>query len=670
LPWRHGGLMSTIANLIDLYRDLAMTGRTPESVGSWNVEKTIKEAHELTFLDPLGISPWALLRHAFNQDVGNRSFTVTQLISGTEPPYVARARTLLMALEAPEFIEAAQDFSRSLAAAVEFYGVTDPDAAQIVSDPVESGLVRREALLSIHDLALHFFRVGPSSGARARFLDRIVEFADMTSLVDALRSLDGGPMVMLALIRDPKREENSFFAFGIRDGDTVAALTDSPTWTHPLQAEMTRKPGRRMEGRWVKNAFPYELVDEKLKVGRGIVSEGIVPYTDGYKAIVRLADLPAAQGLWVFMMLNLSLDRAREEARSNPALSVFGRDFAQALLSKGGQNLPATSQGGLGIEPLSPAETTPEAFADAYKGKVRSENLWMEERYRPFVDEAALEVVDPGDGKPLALPSPDGKVPATLPRHARALSPSFFGSPGELTRSRVYLARYNLADLLQREADAEFDRTKDEVLAWWRSSVTANLPRLIQAVREGGMQSLCFRKPEGGEEELETAFDLGYYPGEIMRLKDVDHAFNPWMLGRQSPTPHIISFGPSNGEQVDGIAHFGTYSETGRRGWRCFTGKGRAAKVAVFYPDSQYCLADLAGVKVEDLPDVLRHWTQESSYVGNSILGAVDPVNWRLKNPWRRVLFRVRLNMSASTYKKVMEGKIMGRVSEGDASLR
>jgi hypothetical protein len=191
--------------------------------------------------------------------------------------------------------------------------------------------------------------------------------------------------------------------------------------------------------------------------------------------------------------------------------------------------------------------------------------------------------------------------------------------------------------------------------------VKVNLPRLVEAVREGGMTSMRFRQVSGDEtvpEGVDPNFGYFHAPGEIMRLSDVRHTDSPYMLGLRSRTPGMITLGGRVEEQFDGVLHLGSYISTAGRSsqWKCFTGKGKATKVAEFYPDSHYCLADLAGVKPDDLPEVLRHWTSFSSYVGNSILSPVDPMNWYLKNPWRRILFRVRLNMSDSTYRKITDG--------------
>ena len=653
--------MADLSRIIDAYRAHTLAGVREDSIAGFDVLRTVEHASYLAAIDPTGVSAWALLRASAMDLFRKRSFTVEQLLKESEPEYLSRARGLLATIDAPELVANAQELSRTLSAAVAFYRITDPAAAEIAADPMRAGLVGMEALVSLRSLPLHFFRTGTPSPVKPRFVGRILEFPDIPALVSSLSGNASGPTVLLALIRT-KRPENSFFAFGICDGGTVAVITDSPAWSHPLQAEMTRQPARRMEGRAMRNAFPYELIDKNLAVGRGIEPEGLVPHSDGYKTLVRLADLPAENGLWIFMMLDMALTHVREQSAKSPPLAVTGRQFSTALLGRGKENLPAVLAEGLpDFGPLQPEEMTADAFASAYEGTVKAENLWMEERYRPHVDERCLETVVDGQGKLVALPAP-GSTEIVPAAGSRAVPDTFFGSLDELRRTRVYLARYNLVEAIRPLAEKEYEETRADVVRWWHDAVKGNLPRLIQAVREGGMQCLRYRRPESGESVPEGESDSFSYihaPGEIMRISDVCHTDTVWSLGCRSRTPGTFKFGGPQEEQYDGTLHLGAEISSPGRGshWRCFSGKGKASKVAEFYPDSAHCLADLAGVSVDELPEVLRHWTQFDAYVGNSILGAVDPVNWRLRNPWRRIMFRVRLNMSDSTYRKIVEDR-------------
>ncbi len=57
--------------------------------------------------------------------------------------------------------------------------------------------------------------------------------------------------------------------------------------------------------------------------------------------------------------------------------------------------------------------------------------------------------------------------------------------------------------------------------------------------------------------------------------------------------------------------------------------------MAVIRPECPEALALLAGCKVDELPIYLQYWYPEKSYVGNSILDDLDPLE-DIENSWRK----------------------------------
>ena len=60
-----------------------------------------------------------------------------------------------------------------------------------------------------------------------------------------------------------------------------------------------------------------------------------------------------------------------------------------------------------------------------------------------------------------------------------------------------------------------------------------------------------------------------------------------------------------------------------------------------FDPSTSRAVADLAGVPLDDLPDVIRHWREKDPYRGNSILARLDPMDWSIENPWKELRFSI-----------------------------
>jgi hypothetical protein len=71
-----------------------------------------------------------------------------------------------------------------------------------------------------------------------------------------------------------------------------------------------------------------------------------------------------------------------------------------------------------------------------------------------------------------------------------------------------------------------------------------------------------------------------------------------------------------------------------------------ASYEVLFTPVVSEDLAFMAGCTVEELPDVLQKWDLKDGYHGNRILNRIDPIHWRLKNPWLDLDLRARFALS------------------------
>ena len=87
----------------------------------------------------------------------------------------------------------------------------------------------------------------------------------------------------------------------------------------------------------------------------------------------------------------------------------------------------------------------------------------------------------------------------------------------------------------------------------------------------------------------------------------------------------------------------------------CYLNGTKASYWVVFYPATAEELAVLAGCSVAELPEVLRHWHLFETYAGNSILDRIDPMLWRVDNPWVKLNMAVRFGFSKRGMKKVDE---------------
>ena len=65
-------------------------------------------------------------------------------------------------------------------------------------------------------------------------------------------------------------------------------------------------------------------------------------------------------------------------------------------------------------------------------------------------------------------------------------------------------------------------------------------------------------------------------------------------------------------------------------------------------------IADVCGCKIEDLPDLLQHYSpvKELSY-GNYIISNIDPMDWIIRNHLASLNFNIGILLSKSSYNDI-----------------
>jgi hypothetical protein len=318
---------------------------------------------------------------------------------------------------------------------------------------------------------------------------------------------------------------------------------------------------------------------------------------------------------------------------------------------KAGQYQPLT------LPPLTRSDVTEATTGTQWSREPTGFNRWMEERYSDKVPEIVLNPV----GEPqrlLVANTPElqgivltGKTPA---RHGtikwggrekdlqiRALDPMFFGTEDTIVRDRLWTARMNQAQILQMEADREYEATKDTVMAWCKARIEANREFLLDAAAKGSLVLPDIRwRSECGEG----------FPERDRRVKDNAEALRQ-AEGRSFWSAFRDYAGYGLSWKLSGAYLLG---EMDSRNSRCMCAENPADKATVFTFIEAYCAQGLPvifGVTFEELPWQLQHWATREPYVGNPILNRIDPQDWVLKNPWMQLNFRVAIGQSKKAYK-------------------
>ena len=631
----------------------------------WSVKKmhdTIKEALEL---DDTNIAGVLLLNSLSTAYFNNRNFSVSQLLAdpARATEYVNKAAELRSLIHSPSLMDQCHAFVSHLRTALKMYGMDRPESVTMAENLHEVGYLRRDALRSIKNLRVNQFLAGEPepAGTAPAYHGWVHQFWNVNHLVEAACSMPSG--VTLSLIRDPD-DLQSYFAFAIRNGGNVFVLSDVPQEVHPLQRYMSRRPERAYGERTSRNWFPYDLLnlafDEENETFYADQTRrrALIPQSQQIDRLKPIGELEPAETLWIVMMFDLIVEKFWRQGYQAPALSYTAamiREERPLLDAAQSANLPVVAYKTLSLPALTRSDMTQDKVMAAVRSDGGRPNAWLEARYADKVDPELFNLLDSG-ATTLYLPPAEGGArvgnehqhhalavahPSYFAAHTKddkqimewhkrgryglhALRTTSFGTKAELDANRIFLARHNQAKAIQRMAHEEYNRRKDEVVAWFTQRLEDNLDYLLSLAAAGNVRRVF--EPTGPGCELTTADGYHYAGGEFNFVRTYNED-EDWPT--VSCTVHL---------------HDGYYKGKAQ----CLV-TGSACSLRVFFqPQNPQQLAELAGCLVTELPDVLQAWAPHRTSAGNHLLNRIDPMAWALRDPWCQVNFRVQLHLSKS----------------------
>lgn len=632
--------MTNLSKALELWQSI--TGVSPESESlnssQWAIYKTYTEIKEAIELDPSEITANLLLSFFVRSHLAQPTLSLLNLIEDESSiqQKLRQPKELLSILESPQIKEVRSRFIERLTKALEKYGALDRDDVQKELCKLDQiAILRRDALKSISNLRVDQFRSGPGEPSHITpvYNKTVHQWWNINSLLEASAELPSG--VTLNLIRQPNLFQ-SYFCFSVKNGENLYIITDAPDEPHPLFGSMSRRPDKRFSERAGKNWFPYELMDIGYDEDSGRLFEqesskrSLVTYQKAAIALKDIKDLEPLCLIWISMMFDLIIEKFWRRDLQLKELSYTG------AMIQSHQELIEASKSSNGLIKTDNLLSLPSlTLSDVASGNVSEKdvgdkhdqaNLWMEKRYGDKVDQRTLNQIGL-PGKKLFLSNRTSEIiekPATTSNRLLSLAEreqqrielvpldsTSFGTREKLNQDRVFLARYNMATQINVLAQDEYNARKDEVMQWVHTRVNNNLDTLLQWVNGQNVYAPKLERQFGTE-----------HPRVFLAIKAAKSYF-------EYP-PYAISLGPKE--------------STGRQ--LCALNETIATYQVQIYPTNATELALLAGCNLEELPDVLQHWTSTEGYYGNNILDRIDPMVWHAKNPWRELKFKVQFALS------------------------
>ncbi len=606
-------------------------------------------------LDPTGLTTFMMLRGMAESYFRDIKFDAETLILNPQSieDQLVPMRAVRDVLESQEVVQLIAGFQTKIREAAVHYGVPPGERMdaleKLLNDKYDLSIIRRDAFLSMERLEAHQFSQGKADPLPLKYSPSVYEFWNVNSLLLAMRAQKFGG-ISIVLIRDPEEALNSYFLFAVRNGYTFTILTDRIKGAHPAYKRMSRRPDRNLDRRAAQNWFPYDILDLKKITDEDGVVEGLVanertqmvPINVDAVPIKPLREFEPEQFVWAILVFDLIREKYWVKNEQLPELSYTGQMVVepQALVGREGTLVKEGFYKFLELPALTRADVTAETTKDQWESEPTAFNRWLVERYQHLVPEEILNPV--GEPAQLLL---EARADEILPRtdtedivnyggERKKSKPQFetldatsFGRATEVSHDRIWVARVNQMKAIQRFADEEFAREKDNILKWYMEALKKNRDVLFDACARGEFSLPAWRTKKGGhftgKELVDSLPSLSQATGD-----------NWWkahkIYGFSKPKCRL---GETQERQVES------------RGWRRrmrkvyveMCAERPEVRASIFTAITVTCpqaLALVCGVTVDDLPWPLQHWYNDAPYSGNQILNRLDPEDWVLKNPW------------------------------------
>lgn len=578
--------------------------------------------------DPAYVTTLMLLESYLDEFTADRMLTLKEILEGYDEftNWLSKIHEFRGILNSVEAVEIKQNFKQSLKEAIAHYKVDESVIDLMIENESNLAELRYSAFHAIKELEVCQFSHGSPSKSKPKIYDKVYMFKDINTLLQWMLSVDSG--IVLALIQDSLQLSSSYFVFAIRNGGTLSIVTDRERTSHPLREELsrTRARGKAFAERIEQYHFPYSLMDIEFgDNGRAYVYEekALALREDGVP-LKEIRNLNPDEVVWLIMMFSLLSEKFFTNNFKLDKLTYTAKMMQESqLLLQQAEEKGVVLYGyqPLVVNKLTTEDMKTENLKDAFRFEPTGQYDWMIKRYP--VPEQAFDVLESPD----LLKLTDGAGKETAAVAIKKLSASSFASAERLEKDRIYLARYNQAQVINKQANDEYEKRKEEVKEWFKQAVKKNLPNLLEAIARGKFIV------SGDKEEAHTRDGSWVCPqkdGNILRVS---------ML---------------KGEGFQGFVQFNFGGEsTIYNNLTCAVNDSKASLVGHFHPRTAIMLADLCGCDVSELHELLRYWRKNEISRGNHILDRIDPMDWVIHDPWKKVNFDVRIYLSKSGFNEL-----------------
>jgi len=599
---------------------------------TWSVEDINKELKNSIELDDTGITSVLLFETFFPVYLSEKSYSMKEiLVDGLQVEHtIAKARDIQTMLLDENVQTIKKDFHEWVSEALAHYHIMNEKTLEMTKDDFKLALLRRDAYQSMKRLTLHTLKKGKPTTEGLQYVKEVHAFWNLHSLIHVLEQDKTPSGISINLIQDPV-EYSSYFVFAIKNGENIQILTDMPSYLHPLQKYMTRRPDRDFSKRSSQHYFPYDLMgfkwDEEGEVYKvNTQTTGIAKYQKKFVQLSTLNELESHSCLWIILMFSL----IQEQLVNKPIkeeLSYTGVSLISPTVETRDLVLQTPK---LELLPLKKADVINGALDDIWNREPTGIHNWLEQRYGDTVSEEVFTLA--GNELVSTYYHPQEKsvmlVEKSIPKkegllELRTTDVHFLGSEIAVHNQQKWVARYNQAVIIDYHTKKEYAERHDTIHKWYEEKVNGNKEQIMSYVAQGELLLPDFVREGFGERESQLE--------NILKIVEYEP---DWRTHG-----HINLFK----KDVDGFL----------RDYRCFITGKPASIVAKFRLRTIEGLMKMTGCSKGEFPDIMQNWSNQETYVGNSILENLDPMEWVVNNPWKKMRLDVNVYLSKSGYNQL-----------------
>lgn len=585
-----------------------MSGR----LSNFDIKQMNDKIKEALKYDVTGVFADAYLSEYFEKFIADKNFSVKEMLVNPETEsFLADAKILQDALAESD---SANMIKSDAEKAMNFYGMSAEDLS--LSDIIE---IRTSAERCMNGkLRILQFSSGTPSESGFKMSKDIYMYRDIDAMLycAADNVLDG---VSLGYIRDAESLTDSYFAFIIKNGKNLYLLTDKPKYGHPLMSGYRRCPGRDMSRRIENNMFPYDSVaniDTSDLWGSGRYGAKEIDDKNALEnmenpriKIGTFENMKKCEAFWTVLMISMIKDKFYKEAPQYE-ISYTGSMIQTDKIEASEYTL--TVRNALPSMKLHDIASIDDTADCGCEDKYTVLN-YIVDRYKDRIDKDLLNVIADTDEYALAdkkYTYNGGFINSDVIHPVKAFDLSTAcGTKEEIEADQKWMARYNYAAQIQKLAEDDYEQHRQSV-----SLTVGN--KIIPRIRE-----IC----------------KSFVKGELFDCA-CNQTFSVWY-----------------NENTGADYKFGYNNYSNKSDMKCtFSGKTPSV-VLTINPKNVDKLAFICGCKKEELPEQIQHWKEGTGHYGNELLDRIDPMSFKISDPFQKMTFKIVILLSKKEYLSICD---------------